>query len=220
MAAIPAWPSVVALPGTPTTMTNQACTDLGSDIHQITLASRRVIDIATAVSVEDDGGVVDEDEYTIDYFFGKVIFSTTPTGDVDVTAKFIPIQEVATAKKYVINAKQETADSTVFKAARNRTAILTLEDADGSLELLEALHTDYDTGKNINDLLETPVKVLLSIAFGTSGAMFRAWVYLLSGTLDGPTDGQIVSSVGWSLSAADDSTLDPDSHAGFGFSFG
>jgi len=115
MAAIAGHKARVELTGTSTAMTTEATTDLGSDVYQITNAVKRVIDPANSVSVFDGGSPVSASNFTVDYLFGRIIFSSAPSGAVTVTANYLPRIEFSCARSASINLERAPLDRTCFQ---------------------------------------------------------------------------------------------------------
>lgn len=83
--------------GTPTTMTTEACTQIGAtDSYQIAEAAKRAIDPATAVEVFEDGSP--STPPAIDYVNGIISYDDGGHGTITITAKYIPLHAFAEAK--------------------------------------------------------------------------------------------------------------------------
>lgn len=174
-------------------LTDEACTDLGDDVFQVTNAAKRVLDPHAAIVVEDGGTPVDAADYELDRLFGRITFLTPPAGAVTIASgTYLPMTTVATATGYKISRKANNQDITPLSASggfMRRTQVL--KDVSGSLmrfDEADALFTDA---------LEAAVAIVVEVAH--SGAAYeRAWALLDSVDNDGEADGVIEESIEWS----------------------
>lgn len=140
--------TVVKQTGTAVSMTTEATTSLSSSVYQITDTTKRIIDPDTALSVIDNGGAVADADVTINYLFGKITKNSGSfTGPVTITGAYLPTYAVAEAKGATINLERTLLDSTVMAAATaNIERTVGLKSASGSINQLDNLRTDLDSG--------------------------------------------------------------------------
>lgn len=116
--------------GSPTTMTDEAMSLVSGKTYRITASTKRVIDHATAVVVEDGGTPVDaEDILEIDYLMGKVTFQAgyTVGGSVTLTGKYIPMTAMAGAKNFTLTQTAAAIDNTDIPTAKANGGYRTFE---------------------------------------------------------------------------------------------
>lgn len=115
---------VIKKGGTPTTMTAEACTQVGSTkTYFITNAVKRVISYLDALTVLDGGVDHTADVLSIDYLTGQVTFKSayTPGGAITVTGKYIPLVVIAKAKSFTLSQTQTTIDNTGYDDAQSNS---------------------------------------------------------------------------------------------------
>jgi hypothetical protein len=138
----------VLVSGTSTAMTSEATTQVGAtSVYYITSEARRVLDPDTAVVVSDGSGVVAASNYTVNYLAGRVTFADafSVTGSVTVTANYLPLLEVATARGFQFSTSRSLLDATVNgDTAVGR--ISGLADCSVTLERLDVQNDDLDPG--------------------------------------------------------------------------
>lgn len=205
---------------TPAVMTAQATTSLGGNVYQITDATRRILDPATVVVV-DDGGVpiaasgIDD----IDFMTGTVTLAAAPSGVVTIDAAYVPTVDIADCFGVSINDSTELYDATVFATSdvatlgRRRIAGLTSIDVEiSSLQLL-ATEPGGDDDFVIRELVDQGKPILVEIRLAALAPLLRVWAILSAANIDSPIDGRIESSITAS------STLIPTANAGYEASF-
>lgn len=111
----------ILAPGTPTSMTGEATTNLSSLLYQITSTTKRVIDRSQTVTVKDNGSAVNASniEY-IDYLFGKVKFVAgySVVGSITIDGTYLPMASIGTASSYTLTQTAETIETTDFATAQ------------------------------------------------------------------------------------------------------
>jgi hypothetical protein len=207
--AFATYAATIKLSGTPTTFTEEATTETTANtVFQVTDATKRIWDPATAVVVEvDPDGVsgfdpADPADYSLDYLFGKVTFSPAlgASAVVRVSGKYLPMLSVAEPRGLSIDQVNTLHDvSTIGTAYRKKLAGLI--DDTGSIDSLDTGSTDIDSGggtvKTL-ELLRNSTPKLLEIVFGS--LIYRAWVTLSGLPVKAPFDGVVESTVEWEAS--------------------
>lgn len=207
MAAIAGHSARLEATGASTAMTTEATTNLGSDIYQITDASKRVIDPTQSITVADGGGTVSAANYTIDYLFGRIIFGVTPTGSVTITANYLPRIEFACARSASINLERTALDKTCFQpdASAGQAAVkrfMGLITASGDLEDISSpVATTFGSETLREEFLENGTANqywVLSVELG-DGTIFRAFVQFPTLGYEISVDDLVVGNLSWHL---------------------
>ena len=108
-------------PGTSTAMTDQATALVSGKTYQIVDVTRRVIDRAVAITVEDNSTPVSAANIeSIDYLFGRVTFVSgyTVNGAVTITGNYIPLVVLGRGNTYTLTMTAEEIDETDFQTAQ------------------------------------------------------------------------------------------------------
>lgn len=95
-----------------TAMTDEATTATGAS-YQINTASKRILDLNTAIVVK-DGGSVTTEAYTIDYLNGKVTFGSVASRTITITGAYLTPATIATADTFNFSATSEAYENTSF----------------------------------------------------------------------------------------------------------
>jgi hypothetical protein len=171
--------ATVYVGGTPATITGQATTDVGGThtVYQITDAAKRVLDPATAVVVLSNGSpIADTSLYVLDYLTGKATFALSRGAEtITITAKYVPLLQVAKARALDIEPNPDTADVAVFGDTSPHT--MQIRPACSlTIDSIEPVNTDLDTGGGTRilatDLLAGTalfIEAKASSAFGIHG---------------------------------------------------
>jgi hypothetical protein len=93
-------------------MTNEATTATGAS-YQINTASKRILDLNTAIVVK-DGGSVTTEAYTVDYLNGKVTFGSVASRTITITGAYLTPATIATADTFNFSATTESYENTAF----------------------------------------------------------------------------------------------------------
>lgn len=89
--------------GTPTTMTAEPMSLVSGKTYRITAATKRIIDVLTAVTVKGNGVAISASNIeSIDFLFGTVTFISayTPTTPITMDGKYIPTTAIAGARSF------------------------------------------------------------------------------------------------------------------------
>lgn len=92
-------------PGVSTAMTDEATTLVSGKTYRITNATKRVINRAIAVVVEDNAVDHTADVESINFLFGEVTFKAayTPTGPITITGEYFPLVTLSKYTGYTLN---------------------------------------------------------------------------------------------------------------------
>lgn len=142
MSVSPGYRAVVRIAATPTAHTAEAFTnsDGGSYLqYKITATARRILWLASGLTVKVNGSAVAAADYTVDPLFGRVTFLVALLNTDTVTADthYLPTTAIAYAKAFSMKVSATPADATSFGSAGWKTPIPTLGDAEGTLDLVE-----------------------------------------------------------------------------------
>ncbi len=185
----------ILVSGTALTLTNEACSDLGDDVFQITNAAKRLLDPEATITVKDGGVAVDPDDYELDRLFGRVTFASAPGGAVTISGPYLPVAAVATATSFGISRKATNADKTPLGApGRAMQRQQTMKDVSGSIGRFDEADDLF-----VDALLSGSV---IAVQLNVNGAPHRRmWALLDSTDTDGEADGLIEEGIEWSGSA-------------------
>jgi hypothetical protein len=156
----------IYVPSTPATLTNGACTRVGStNKYKLNSTSARVLDPATAVVVKDGGVEVATTGYTINYLEGSVTFTVLPSGAVTISGKTIPLYALIVGKSASIRIANSTTDKTVFGDAA-RAAMRLFPSVSGSIDTIAY------PGSNIDNYPSDPAITIEGLS-GISGVVLE-----------------------------------------------
>lgn len=183
--------------GTPTTMTAAAMEEDPDVDHgfRVVDASKRVLDPDTAIEVLDGGVPIDDDTYTVNYLFGRVVLDNLPSGAVTITAKYIPLLTVAEFNRASLNLSRAELDSSINGVGYS-DFILGLKTAEVSLGHLRLLESTLDVAGNLptwDSLHDNETPKLLEVGLGSR--LWRGWVKFPNIQSEAPADGRLDSSV-------------------------
>ena len=99
-----------------TSMTDEAMGSTDDTIYTITDSAKTVIDLNTAIVVEDDGSTTTED-YTVDYLNGIVTFGSAVSRTITITGAYVTLTTVAVADSFSFSASSDMYDNTVFSGS-------------------------------------------------------------------------------------------------------
>jgi hypothetical protein len=176
--------------GSPTAFTTEACTG-ATTAWQITNTSKRAWSPATTPSFFDNGvPIAGAQVSSIDYLFGRVVFTVAKTGPITVTGSYLPMAAVAEAKEFTFSASRDILDTSVFSdTVVNHTKMAGLKTANGSVSLL-------DTTVGFTNLSGSAV--LLEFWPGQiASSKIRVWAMLEGAEVKASVDGLVESSFNW-----------------------
>ena len=209
MAYVAGYSTVLKTGGTATSFSNEACTKVTANtVYQITDATKRVLDPATAVVVEVDadgagvGGYVAGTGYTIDYLTGTVTFAADQGASalVRVSGKYIPTLTIATANNFSLDHGREELDTSAY-AQDAASAIQGRTEASGSFDVVEDLLTDHDAGAGVVTLsgaIAAGLPVFVEAQIGGVGNKWRMWA-LLKGKLSASASDAVKGSLSFTV---------------------
>lgn len=187
--------------GTPTTMTNEACTKITANtVYRITAASKRVIDPDTAVVVQSDplaDGTWGTISATVDYFTGTVtVADQGGTALVRISsAKYIPLHTVAYARGADLSITADELDVTVFGDSW-RKFIMGVIRGELSIEVASDAEDILDGASGtLQALVDSRETAFVEHQPGGQGRYFRFWAFLKSVKRDAPVDALLSSSL-------------------------
>lgn len=107
-------------PGTPTAVTDEACTVVSGKTYQINAPAKQVWDRTVAVVVKDNAVDHTADVVSIDYLFGKVTFSNSyaVVGPVTVSPTYFPMVDLGKAQSYTLTQTADAIKDTDFPTAQ------------------------------------------------------------------------------------------------------
>ena len=194
----------VLVSGTSTAMTDEATTQVGATKgYYITSLTKRILDPAVAVVVEDATVVVAASNYSVDHLAGRVTFVAgyTVNGAVTVTASYLPTLEVGTARGFSFGTMRSMLDKTVFgDTATDRRA--GLADCSGTLDRLDVGTDDLDGGAGtvtLAGILAAGDYTLVKVVPDTSDTdtFFACWARLESDALSADVADLVTASLSY-----------------------
>jgi hypothetical protein len=199
MAANAGYAATVYVTGTAAALSNEELTGAGSPYTTFQLtAAKRVIDPDTAIIVATqtagagDWNVDAASTYTVEPMFGTIVFSVGKgaTDKVRINSgKYMPRLAVATATAIDATFSRASLDTT-YLGASAPSKLAGLKDCSITLELIQDLQDDYDTGggtrKLSTDILGGTA-IVLDVTIGAG--IWRAWVVPVTGKLKAPVAG-------------------------------
>jgi len=94
-------------------MTDEATTGVGNLVYTISNSAKTIMDLNTAVIVE-DGGTITSEDYTIDYLNGVVTFSAAVVRVITITGAYVTPVTVATADTFSFSGSADVYENTPF----------------------------------------------------------------------------------------------------------
>ena len=192
MSATPGWPTTIKVSGTSTAMLAEATSAIADDSagrhrRQITNATKRVLDPATALTVKDGGvAVAAANVYSVDYQFGIVTFALGYVigGAVTFDASYLPLLAVTDARSVDISVERQVIDTTTYDSAvaasGGRRSTPGLLGFTAEMELLDGVDSDLDPGADtlvLHTLLTADTPKLVEVQYAP-GYYFRGWATL------------------------------------------
>lgn len=109
--------------GAATVMTDEPMALVSGLTYQITDTTKRLIDVATTVVVEDNNVNQTANVEKIDFLFGRVTFKSTytPTGPITITGKYLPASQICAMNKFTLSQQAESIDETDLCVAQTNS---------------------------------------------------------------------------------------------------
>lgn len=193
--------TTVYITGTPTTITNEATTELSAgppQVFRISDATKRVLDADTAVVVKDQDLVDVTSDFTIDFLAGKVTSATGGYASVVISGKFLPMLAVAEGRSASAAATNAELDVGVFGEAYSKV-ICGKQSASGEIVTLAPLTDDLDAGggtRSWQAVFEGATQVVIDTRMTTTSTV-RAWTRIPSLTTKSEQAGLVESTIAW-----------------------
>lgn len=205
MAQSAAYNTTLKAGGTPTSLTNEACSKITANtVYRVTAASKRVLDPATAVVVQVDatgGGswvTASSTTYSLDYFTGTITFTSDQGSAALVrisSGKYIPLLPVAYARSAGLNATIDELDVTDFQSAGDREFIPGLFKGDLSIEVVSDATDDLGAGDSLKSILAGRAEAFVEFQPGGQGTFLRFWALLTGADGSAPVDGLVTTGL-------------------------
>lgn len=161
--------TTIKVGGTPTTITDEAMSVVTGNQYKIDATTKQILDRDTSVTVKAGGTTVGSSNYTIDYLFGIVNFTSSQTGNVTISGKFIPTTAIGGASQYGLNISSDILDKTDFETSGFRSKDYGVSDVSVTLERFDDLAKTYK-----NKILNRK-SVLIEITPGGGSEKIRGW---------------------------------------------
>lgn len=142
--------------GTPTGMSSEAMSTLGSSVEYIIDdTSKRVWDFAQDLTFTDGGSTISSTNIaSISRLFGVVTFNNAPSSDVRVTGNYLPLSNVTGANSVSVALNKTLLDDTDFESSGYVSRHPGLKDASVTLSRWDDVSTEFtDTLLNDNDVI-------------------------------------------------------------------
>jgi hypothetical protein len=231
MSAIAGYNTRIQITGTSTAFSgSEPCTTTGSNptkLSQVTDSTKRVLDPSVAIVVQDNGVTVSASNYTVDYLFGKIQFSTAVTGPVTIlSGNYLPLLTVAQARSTSLQWGKSPLNTSIFHdTVTAESYLMGLKASSGSFETIDVPFVDWDGvgGAPVHDpfgIFTAGTHKLLAVRLGGSGGdEFRGWVKFESVDDNADVAGLYTRSVKWIGCAYSATTMDADSAASYSWSY-
>jgi hypothetical protein len=166
--------------GTPTTFTDEVMELVSGTTYKISDATKNIWDRLTAVVVKDGATtLVEGEDYTLDYLFGRVILDTAPGGTVTVSGKYLPMTQVAKANGFTLTQNANANDNTVYETAQTNGGYQTYEYGLKTVSL--SLQGIYAPTNGFRALLAARAEMVIEINPDGSGkSVARGWFKAMS----------------------------------------
>lgn len=106
--------------GTPTVLTDEPMVLVSGKTYQITNTAKRLVDLASSVTVKDGATNVTAQVQSIDYLNGLVTFlnTFTPAGSITLSGNYIPLATLAKARGFSATQTAAEIDTTTLEVAQ------------------------------------------------------------------------------------------------------
>lgn len=197
-------------PGTPTAVTNEACTLVSGKTYQINNTAKRIWKRTVNVVVKDGGVDHTADVLSIDYLFGKVTFKPAYTvgGAVTVDVTFFPTTDLGRATAYTLTQTADAIKDTDFPTARTNGGFTTC------LPGLKTVTAEFPAVFSLSDhwqeFLIAREEIIIEInPDGNGKSLARGFFRLMSDKQSGNVGALEVETLNFSLNVPSEDTGDP-----------
>lgn len=161
--------------GTATAFTDEAMSLVSGTTYKITDGTKGIWDRTSAVTVKDGTTELTEStDYTVDYLFGTVTLTNAPAGTVTVSAKYLPMTQVAKANGFTLTQNANANDNSVYETAQANNGYQTFEYGLKTVSL--SLQGIYAPSNAFRDLLSSRAELVIEInPDGNSKSVARGW---------------------------------------------
>ncbi len=197
MPGLAAYNASIKKSGTSTSFTDEAMTDLGSNIYQITDANKQVFDRVGTFTFYDNGVEIGASGIdSINYLYGKVVFSAPPVGPITVDGDYVPLSEVAGAREFSLNRTCAVLDDTDTSNTGEHTKKYGLQDVSITLSRFDDLSYDFPT------LIENRTPLVIEIA-PDANKSYRGWFIVPTSGLNLDVNSLLDESISFELDGDD-----------------
>jgi hypothetical protein len=196
--AIVGYNASVSVTGTPTGMTSEAMTTNSTvaNTYRITSGTKNIWDRTASITFRGSGTTLAASLATVDYLFGKVVFSSTQAEPITVTGTYLPTAVAAGAHSFSLDLGRELLDNTDFTSTGLRSRLGGLQDASFSVTRWDSVDVTYVGNINTG----TPVVVEVKPA-GTTVNMARGWFIAETDNRSGDVGGLETAETSFQLDA-------------------
>lgn len=162
--------------GSTTAMTAEATTLVSGKTYQVTAASKRVIDMGTALTIKDGATDVTAQVTSIDYLNGLVTFAASYTvlGAVTLTGAYLPLATLAKGRSYSLTQNAAEIDDTVYEVAQANSGNRTFDPGLRSVQLEVGAVYDATAG-NLAAIYSRGVVIIEIAPKGDANTFFRGF---------------------------------------------
>lgn len=197
--------TLLKVTGDTVAMTTEACTLVSAAVAQVTNTARQILDPTVAISLYDNGVLQTGTTYVIDYLLGKATKNAGSwTGPVTITASYLPVLEYAEAQSCSIAMQRAELEKTKMGDA-DRSFLLGLKEATGSVENLALLTDDFDPGAGttkVDTLFGAATQKVLEVTLNPDTPVrWRGLIYWVGVDQSAPLAELLKGSHKWRVSA-------------------
>lgn len=179
------------VPGTPTSMTAQACTTSDNTTYQISNTAMRVWSPTATITVLVSGVAQSPTLYTLDRLRGRITFTSTAVRTVTVTGTYLPMATAAKTRMFSYTLMNTLLDDTAFQETWI-TRIAGLFDASGTLGRRWTVDTFFQDALLNADLLVLEFHTDTAVA-----ADLIAWARISKAAIQSAIEGLVEEDVEW-----------------------
>jgi hypothetical protein len=178
--------------GTSTSFSDEAMTDLGGNVWQITDATKRILD-RTATFTPSTGTIA-----SIDYLFGKITFTGTVVAPT-LSGKYFPTANLGCSNSFSLTQTSDTTDTTCFETASINGGFATMRATLKTVEL--ELTGFYRASNQFYDLLQGRGELIVEInPDGNDKSVARGYFKPVTDSQTGDVGGDETETISFRLS--------------------